>query len=99
MDRTPALPVWAATLFRLSNPTRRNGRVAVPARRNAGSTRTRRRSAVNQQKGSNVSVVTMRELLEAGVHFGHQTRRWNPKMKRFIFAERGGIYIIDLQQT
>jgi small subunit ribosomal protein S2 len=46
-----------------------------------------------------VSVVTMRELLEAGVHFGHQTRRWNPKMKRFIFTERGGIYIIDLQQT
>jgi small subunit ribosomal protein S2 len=41
----------------------------------------------------------MRELLEAGVHFGHQTRRWNPKMKRFIFSERGGIYIIDLQQT
>ena len=46
-----------------------------------------------------MSVVTMRELLEAGVHFGHQTRRWNPKMKRFIFGERGGIYIIDLQQT
>ena len=42
---------------------------------------------------------TMREMLEAGVHFGHQTRRWNPKMRRFIFAERGGIYIIDLQQT
>jgi small subunit ribosomal protein S2 len=41
----------------------------------------------------------MRELLEAGVHFGHQTRRWNPKMKRYIFTERGGIYIIDLQQT
>src|SRR5690242_4467282 len=41
----------------------------------------------------------MRELLEAGVHFGHQTRRWNPKMKRFIFGERGGIYIIDLRQT
>src|SRR5256885_11475238 len=41
----------------------------------------------------------MRELLEAGVHFGHQTRRWNPEMKRFIFGERGGIYIIDLQQT
>jgi small subunit ribosomal protein S2 len=41
----------------------------------------------------------MRELLEAGVHFGHQTRRWNPKMRRFIFAERGGIYIIDLTQT
>jgi small subunit ribosomal protein S2 len=46
-----------------------------------------------------VPVVTMRELLEAGVHFGHQTRRWNPKMRRFIFTERGGIYIIDLQQT
>jgi small subunit ribosomal protein S2 len=41
----------------------------------------------------------MRELLEAGVHFGHQTRRWNPKMRRFIYTERGGIYIIDLQQT
>jgi small subunit ribosomal protein S2 len=41
----------------------------------------------------------MRELLEAGVHFGHQTRRWNPKMRRYIFTERGGIYIIDLQQT
>jgi small subunit ribosomal protein S2 len=46
-----------------------------------------------------LSVVSMRELLEAGVHFGHQTRRWNPKMRRFIFTERGGIYIIDLQQT
>jgi len=44
-------------------------------------------------------VVSMKELLEAGVHFGHQTRRWNPKMKRFIFTERGGIYIIDLTQT
>lgn len=44
-------------------------------------------------------VVTMRQLLEAGVHFGHQTRRWNPKMKRFIYGERNGIYIIDLEQT
>jgi small subunit ribosomal protein S2 len=44
-------------------------------------------------------VVSMRDLLEAGVHFGHQTRRWNPKMRRFIFTERGGIYIIDLQLT
>ena len=44
-------------------------------------------------------VVSMKELLEAGVHFGHQTRRWNPKMKRFIFTERGGIYILDLTQT
>lgn len=46
-----------------------------------------------------MAVVTIRELLEAGVHFGHQTNRWNPKMKRFIFGERNGIYIIDLQQT
>jgi small subunit ribosomal protein S2 len=45
------------------------------------------------------SVVTTRQLLEAGVHFGHQTRRWNPKMKRFIYGERNGIYIIDLEQT
>ena len=46
-----------------------------------------------------MAVVTTRQMLEAGVHFGHQTRRWNPKMKRFIFGERGGIYIIDLQKT
>jgi small subunit ribosomal protein S2 len=46
-----------------------------------------------------MSVVSMRQLLEAGVHFGHQTRRWNPKMRRFIFSERNGIYIIDIQQT
>ncbi|MCB0994796.1 MAG: 30S ribosomal protein S2, partial [Acidimicrobiales bacterium] len=44
-------------------------------------------------------VVTMRQLLDAGVHFGHQTRRWNPKMKRFIHGERDGIYLIDLKQT
>src|SRR5436305_12817088 len=60
----------------------------------------RQQSIENQQKGAQpVAVVSMRELLEAGVHFGHQTRRWNPKMKRFIFGERGGIYVIDLQQT
>ena len=46
-----------------------------------------------------MAVVTMRELLDSGVHFGHQTRRWNPKMKRFIFTERNGIYIIDIQQS
>jgi small subunit ribosomal protein S2 len=46
-----------------------------------------------------VAAVSMRELLEAGVHFGHQTRRWDPKMRRFIFGERGGIYIINLEQT
>ena len=46
-----------------------------------------------------MAVVSMKQLLDAGVHFGHQTRRWNPKMKRFIWGERSGIYIIDLQQT
>lgn len=46
-----------------------------------------------------MSVATMRQLLEAGVHFGHQTRRWNPKMKRYLLGERNGIYVIDLQQT
>jgi small subunit ribosomal protein S2 len=46
-----------------------------------------------------MAVVTIKQLLDSGVHFGHQTRRWNPKMKRYILTERNGIYIIDLQQT
>ena len=46
-----------------------------------------------------MAIVSMKQLLEAGVHFGHQTRRWNPKMKPYIFTERNGIYIIDLQKT
>ena len=49
--------------------------------------------------GANMAVVSLKQLLEAGVHFGHQTRRWNPKMAKFIFTERNGIYIIDLQKT
>jgi small subunit ribosomal protein S2 len=53
----------------------------------------------NQKKEKAMQYVTMKELLEAGVHFGHQTRRWNPKMKKYIFGARNGIYIIDLQQT
>ncbi len=44
-------------------------------------------------------VITMRKLLEAGAHFGHQTRRWNPKMKKYIYGARNGVYIIDLQKT
>src|SRR3954462_5048422 len=51
------------------------------------------------KKGGFLANITMKELLEAGVHFGHQTKRWNPKMKEFIFGERNGIYIIDLQKT
>ena len=52
-----------------------------------------------EKREAHVAVVTMKQLLESGVHFGHQARRWNPKMKRFIFMERNGIHIIDLQQT
>src|SRR5918994_6229777 len=70
------------------------------ARRSPGSPRaTGRRArllAAREEVGAAMAVVTMKQLLESGVHFGHQTRRWNPKMKRFIFTERNGIYIIDL---
>src|SRR5262245_51129812 len=83
-------PPWSR---RLNRPERHNGR--RPGARAAG--RPVRRN--NQGQRSVMAVVTMRQLLESGVHFGHQTRRWNPKMKRFIFTERNGIYIIDLRQT
>lgn len=53
----------------------------------------------NQKEEEKMAVISMKQLLEAGVHFGHQTRRWNPKMDRYIFTERNGIYIIDLQKT
>src|SRR5690606_3197897 len=58
-----------------------------------------RRPPCAENRRTAMAVVTIRQLLDSGVHFGHQTRRWNPKMKRFIFAERSGIYIIDLQQS
>src|SRR5256714_13372358 len=58
-----------------------------------------RERSTRTEGGAAVAVVSMKQLLEAGVHFGHQTRRWNPKMKRFIFGERNGIYIVDLHQT
>ncbi|VDN46288.1 ribosomal protein S2 [Petrocella atlantisensis] len=54
---------------------------------------------INQNGGTKMGVISMKQLLEAGVHFGHQTRRWNPKMKEYIYTERNGIYIIDLQKT
>jgi len=59
----------------------------------------RRAEEIKPLGGKNMSVISMKQLLEAGVHFGHQTRRWNPKMKKYIFTERNGIYIIDLQKT
>ena len=49
--------------------------------------------------GTTMAIISMKQLLEAGVHFGHQTRRWNPKMKKYIYTDRNGIYIIDLQKT
>src|SRR5699024_5363569 len=54
---------------------------------------------IKPEEETNMAVITMKQLLEAGVHFGHQTRRWNPKMSKYIFTERNGIYIIDLQKT
>ena len=51
------------------------------------------------RRNTQMAVISMKQLLEAGVHFGHQTRRWNPKMAQYIFTERNGIYIIDLQKT
>jgi small subunit ribosomal protein S2 len=59
----------------------------------------RREKKTNIRRKQKMSVISMKQLLEAGVHFGHQTRRWNPKMKKYIFVERNGIYIIDLQKT
>ena len=56
-------------------------------------------SSKNQFGGKDMSVISMKQLLEAGVHFGHQTRRWNPKMAEYIYTERNGIYIIDLQKS
>ena len=53
----------------------------------------------NRRRTLEMSVITVKQLLEAGVHFGHHTRRWNPKMSEYIFTERNGIYIIDLQKT
>jgi len=57
------------------------------------------RASVTERKDTNVALVTLQELLDSGVHFGHQTRRWNPKMRRFILGERNGIYLIDLRKT
>jgi len=58
-----------------------------------------RRKKTDKERRCTMSVISMKQLLEAGVHFGHQTRRWNPKMATYIFTERNGIYIIDLQKT
>jgi small subunit ribosomal protein S2 len=72
--------------------------VALPGRL-AGSTRRPVEMNASKREHNLARRVTIKELLEAGVHFGHQTRRWNPKMRRYIYGERGGIHIIDLQKT
>ncbi len=73
----------------------------MPKRRCRGDAVPQKESAVEEKTGrkKEMSVISMKQLLEAGVHFGHQTRRWNPKMAQYIFTERNGIYIIDLQKT
>src|ERR1700739_3441786 len=74
--------------------------VRRPAWRSAGSIRARAQPLAGwTSQGGRLATITMKELLEAGVHFGHQTKRWNPRMKEYIFGERNGIYIIDLQKT
>ena len=65
----------------------------------AGKVEDKKRENKTKSEETNMAVISMKQLLEAGVHFGHQTRRWNPKMKKYIFTERNGIYIIDLQKT
>src|SRR5699024_10976281 len=69
-------------------------------RQKRGSGRQKHAEVKNHKYGGrNMSVISMKQLLEAGVHFGHQTRRWNPKMAEYIYTERNGIYIIDLQKS
>ena len=79
-------------------PAREGTRVRAPSGAE-GPHRKRKKKGVLIGHREHAATVAIKDLLEAGVHFGHQTRRWNPKMRRYIFGERGGIHIIDLQQT
>ena len=90
----PAWPLYPPS--HQSNPA--GSGAALPGRHDPGP-RTGRREHTTTTREHQMAEVSIKELLEAGVHFGHQTRRWNPKMRRYIFGERGGIHIIDLQQT
>ena len=77
-----------------------HGAAVPPVRSRVRDVQPWRKIHFNQiQEEKSMAVVSMKQLLEAGVHFGHQTRRWNPKMAPYIFTERNGIYIIDLQKT
>src|SRR4029077_18984779 len=87
----------ASPRVRRGATVRPDTRAKVPSPPGPVTSRTNRKS--NYEEDTAMAVVTMRQMLEAGVHFGHQTRRWNPKMKRFILTERNGLYIIDLHQT
>src|ERR1700735_1806000 len=103
--RAPALPLMVSDTGIRRNATHRSAGSSIPRRVRTGARQQPRgaqaRGRAHEKEGDTgmAPVVTMRQLLESGVHFGHQTRRWNPKMKRFIFTERNGIYIIDLQQS
>ena len=79
--------------------TSRDSAAGAPAGVSAGDERGGRLTPTRTGNQYSMAQPQLQDLLEAGVHFGHQTRRWNPKMRRFIFAERSGIYIIDLQKT
>src|SRR5262245_61034909 len=87
-ERSPITHAWRIPLVR--------GALASSARVEPGS---RCRAEEQPEVSPHVAATSMKQLLEAGVHFGHQTRRWNPKMREYIFAERNGIHIIDLAQT
>src|SRR5882724_13600221 len=78
---------------------RSRSRTGSASRRHQGSASPGAARQPTTKEVNTMAVVTMKQLLDSGTHFGHQTRRWNPKMKRFIFTDRNGIYIIDLQQT
>src|SRR5690606_39260894 len=92
-----------ATAVAASTPTgpssERAGVRRAPGMPIPGSATSTSTARERQNKETTMAVVTIRQLLDSGVHFGHQTRRWNPKVKRFILTERSGIHIIDLQQS
>src|SRR5215211_4940067 len=97
-SQTQATPPGSAAAA-LPGTKRRPASQACAAAPGSASRPAGRRSSQPQGSNALATEIGIRELLEAGVHFGHQTRRWNPKMRRFIFGERGGIHIIDLQKT
>src|SRR5439155_47241 len=101
--RSPSTSGWSVVRTTCGRPTSRGSTFALTqsTRREPGGARSgpRRSGSEANRRRQIMATLTMKELLEAGVHFGHQTKRWNPKMQKYIFGERNGIYIIDLQKT